>query len=179
MDVHDNSVRLWERAKKSQDEITGDKAMKCNSQPALNILRMFVERFVNSEIKTLRHDDSRGAEAKFRKFVKQGAEIIAVAAMHDVQSTLQTISMQFNYRLVARSGSPEIHRRCKVLLEAIAEVPAQSEAFIKRVEDTLAESRDRDKKNKEERAQEQREREEKGDYSGEARGAAQHVGGDA
>lgn len=172
MEVHDNTLRLWERAKKSRDEIIGEKALKANAAPALNILRLFVERFVNNEIKTLRHDDSKTAEAKFRKFVKQGAEIIAVAAMHDVQSTLQTISMQFNYRLVARSGSPEIHKRCKLLLEAISDVPMQSEAFIKRVEDSLLDSKDRDKKSKEERAKEQRDREAKGDLSGEAGAAA-------
>jgi len=173
MEVHDNTLRLWERAKKSRDEIVGEKAVKANSQPALNILRLFVERFVNNEIKTLRHDDTKGADTKFRKFVKQGAEIIAVAAMHDVQSTLQTISMQFNYRLVARSGSPEIHRRCKALLEAISEVPTQSEAFIRRVDETLLEAKDRDKKTKEERAKEQREREQKGDFSGEVGASGQ------
>jgi len=172
MEVHDNTVRLWDRAKKSRDEITVDKA-KSNAQPALNILRLFVERFVNNEIKMLRHDDAKGAEAKFRKFVRQGAEIISVAAMHDVQSTLQTISMQFNYRLVARSGSPEMHGKCKALLQAISEVPAQSEAFIKRIEDNLAENKEREKRSKEERAKEQKEREAKGDFSGEAQSAAQ------
>merc|ERR1711904_114441 len=105
--------------------------------PALNVLRMFVDRFVNSEVKTLRHDDTKGAEMKFRKFLKQGAEIIAVAAMHDVQATLSTLAMHFNYRLVARSGSPDVQRRCAALLEAVAEVPTKSEAFIKDVETAL------------------------------------------
>merc|ERR1719162_760258 len=54
MDVHDNTTRLWQKAKKARDEITGDKAIKANAQPALNILRQFVDRFVNTEIKTLR-----------------------------------------------------------------------------------------------------------------------------
>lgn len=27
MDVHDNTVRLWEKAKKSRDEIVGEKAL--------------------------------------------------------------------------------------------------------------------------------------------------------
>jgi len=171
MDVHDTCVRLWDRAKKSQDEITGDKAIRCNAQPALNILRMFVDRFVNSEIKTLRHDDTKGAEAKFRKFVKQGAEIIAVAALQDVQTTLSTVAMHFNYRLVARSGSAEMKARCAALLEAISEVPTQSEAFVKQVEDSLADQKDRDKAKKEQKAQEQKEREARGDLSGE-KGAA-------
>jgi len=172
MDVHDNTVRLWERAKKSKDEIVGEKARKVNSQPALNLLRMFVERFVNNEIKTLRHDDAKGADAKFRKFIRQGAEIIAVAAMHDVQSTLQTISMQFNYRLVARSGSQEMQGRCQALLQAVSEVPLQCERFLKRIEETLADNKDRDKMSKEERALAQREREAKGDFGGEAKGPA-------
>mmetsp|Transcript_28316 Transcript_28316/g.81260 ORF Transcript_28316/g.81260 Transcript_28316/m.81260 type:complete len:595 (-) Transcript_28316:64-1848(-) len=167
MDVHDNCVRLWERAKKSRDEITGDKSIRCNSQPAMNILRMFVDRFVNNEIKTLRHDDTKGAEAKFRKFVKQGAEIIAVAAMQDVQGTLSTVAMHFNYRLVARSGSADIKSRCTALLEAISEVPTQSEAFIKRVEDSLATAKDREKARKEAKAKEQAEREARGDLGGE------------
>jgi len=115
MDVHDTVVRLWERANKSIDEIVGDKSIKSNAQPALNILRLFVDRFVTSEIKTLRHDDVRGAETKFRKFLKQGAEIIAVAALHDVQTTLSTIAMNFNYRLVARSGSPDIKKQVRCL----------------------------------------------------------------
>jgi len=168
MEVHDNTVRLWERAKKSKDEIVGEKAIKANAQPALNILRMFVERFVNNEIKLLRHDDVKGADAKFRKFVKQGSEIIAVAAIHDVQSTLQTIAMQFNYKLVARSGSKEINAKCQALLQAVADVPVQCEAFMKRLEDNLSEARDREKKSKEERAREQKEREARGDFSGEA-----------
>ncbi|CAK0832634.1 unnamed protein product [Prorocentrum cordatum] len=168
MDVHDNTVRLWEKAKKSKDEITGDKDIKCNSQPALNILRQFVDRFVNNEIKTLRYDDAKGAEAKLRKFLKQGTEIIAVAAMHDVQATLTTIAMHFNYRLVARSRSPDIKNRCAALLDAISEVPVRSEAFLKQVEDSLAGQKDRDKRAKEERAQAQREREAKGDLGGEA-----------
>mmetsp|Transcript_36818 Transcript_36818/g.99623 ORF Transcript_36818/g.99623 Transcript_36818/m.99623 type:complete len:590 (-) Transcript_36818:283-2052(-) len=171
MDTHDNCVRLWERAKKSRDEITGEKSIRCNPQPAMNILRMFVDRFVTSEIKTLRHDDTKGAEAKFRKFVKQGAEIIAVAAMQDVQTTLSTVAMHFNYRLVARSGSAEIKSRCSALLEAISEVPTQSEAFIKRVEDSLATGADREKARKEARAKEQQEREARGDLGGEQGGA--------
>jgi len=169
MDVHDNCVRLWERAKKSRDEITGEKSIRCNPQPAMNILRLFVDRFVNSEIKTLRHDDVKGAEAKFRKFVKQGAEIIAVAAMQDVQSTLSTVAMHFNYRLVARSGSAEVKNRCASLLEAISEVPTQSEAFIKRVEDMLATAKDREKARKEARAKRQAE--------GEAAAQQQQAGG--
>jgi len=172
MDVHDNTVRIWERAKKWKDEITGDKALKTNSQPALNILRMFVDRFVNSEIKTLRHDDVRGAESKFRKFVKQGAEIIAVAALQDVQATLSTIAMNFNYRLVARTGSAEMKNKCSALLEAVSEVPVQAEAFIKGLEDRIADAKDREKKDKEERAKEQKEREARGDLSGEAGGQA-------
>ena len=34
------------------------------------------------------HDDTRGAEAKLRKFLKQGAEILCVAALADVQAIL-------------------------------------------------------------------------------------------
>lgn len=168
MEVHDNTVRLWERAKKSRDEIVGEKYLKSTSRRALNILRMFVDRFVNNEIKTLRHDDTRGAEAKFRKFLKQGAEIIAVAAMQDVQATLSTVSMHFNYRIVSRSGSVELKNRCSALLEAIAEIPTQCESFIKQVEDTLAVARGRDISEKEARAKQQREREQRGDFSGDA-----------
>lgn len=173
MDVHDNTVKLWERAKKSQSEIVGDKALKCNAQPSLNILRMFVDRFVNSEIKTLRHDDTKGADAKFRKFIKQGAEIIAVAAMQDVQSTLSTIAVFFNYKLVARSGSAEVKNKCAALLEAVAEVPTQAEAFIKRVEDALADVKENALARKLAKAKEQQERAARGDLSGEAGGAQQ------
>jgi len=168
MDVHDTVVRLWERANKSIDEIVGDKSIKSNAQPALNILRLFVDRFVTSEIKTLRHDDVRGAETKFRKFLKQGAEIIAVAALHDVQTTLSTIAMNFNYRLVARSGSPEIKNRCAALLEAIADVPTMAESFLKNVRDKLAESRESEKHEKQEKAARQKAKEARGDFSGEA-----------
>jgi len=168
MDVHDNTAKMWQRAKKSRDEITGDKAMKANAQPALNILRQFVDRFVNSEIKTLRHDDTKGAESKFRKFMKQGAEIIAVAAMLDVHATCSTIAMNFNYRIVARSGSAEMRQRCAALLEAIAEVPLQAEAFIKHLDDSLLNQQDNDRKRKEEKAAAQKEREAKGDFRGEA-----------
>lgn len=168
MDAHDNTVRVWDRARKAKEEIIGDKCIKSNPQPALNLLRMFVDRFVTSEIKTLRHDDSKGAEAKFRKFLKQGAEIIAVAALADVQATLSTIAMHFNYRLVARSGSAEIKNKCAALLEAIAEVPLFAESFIKEVEMSIMEQKDRDRKRKEERAEAQRAREAAGDYSGDA-----------
>jgi len=168
MDVHDNTVRLWTRAKKARDEITGDKSIKGNAQPALNILRQFVDRFVNTEVKTLRADDVKGAEAKFRKFVKQGAEIIAVAAMQDVQSTLSTLAMNFNYRIVARSGSAEMQKRCADLLEAVSEVPTKVDAFIKYVEDSLADQKERDRRRKEDRAAAQREREAKGDFRGDA-----------
>jgi len=168
MEAHDNTVRLWERAKKSRDEIIGEKYLKSDSRRALNILRMFVDRFVNSEIKTLRHDDARGAEAKFRKFLKQGAEIIAVAAIQDVQATLSTISMHFNYRIVSRSGSVELKNRCSALLEAIAEIPTQCESFMKKVEDTLAVARGREISGKEARAKQQRERQQRGDFSGDA-----------
>ena len=34
------------------------------------------------------HDDTRGAEAKLRKFLKQGAEILCVSALADVQALL-------------------------------------------------------------------------------------------
>eukprot|EP00930_Biecheleria_cincta_P086345 TRINITY_DN75654_c0_g1_i1.p1 TRINITY_DN75654_c0_g1~~TRINITY_DN75654_c0_g1_i1.p1 ORF type:complete len:604 (+),score=159.61 TRINITY_DN75654_c0_g1_i1:241-1812(+) len=168
MDVHDNTVRLWERAKKSQNEITGEKALKSNAQPSLNILRLFVDRFVNNEIKTLRHDDTKGAEAKLRKFLKQGAEILAVAALTDAQSTLATLAMHFNYRLVARSGSPQIKERCAALLEAVAEVPRLAEEFVKRLEAEVADQKDRDKRRKEERAAEQKRKEARGDFSGDS-----------
>ncbi|CAE8626485.1 unnamed protein product [Polarella glacialis] len=168
MDVHDNSVRLWERARKSKDEIVGEKALKCNAQPVLNILRLFVDRFVSSEIKTLRHDDVKGAEAKLRKFVKQGAEILAVAALSDVQATLATLAMHFNYRLIARSGSAEIREKCAALLEAVGEVPRQAEALIQRVENGLADQKDRDRQRKEQQAADQRQREARGDFGGEA-----------
>ena len=39
------------------------------------------------------HDDTRGAEAKLRKFLKQGAEILCVAALADVQALLGGFSM--------------------------------------------------------------------------------------
>jgi hypothetical protein len=168
MEVHDNTVRLWTRAKKARDEITGEKAIKGNAQPALNILRQFVDRFVTTEVKTLRADDVKGAEAKFRKFVKQGAEIIAVAAMQDVQSTLSTLAMNFNYRIVARSGSAEMKNRCADLLEAVSDVPTKVDAFIKHVEDALADQKERDRRRKEEKAASQREREAKGDFRGDA-----------
>lgn len=168
MEVHDNTVRIWQRAKKAQEEIVGEKTLKANAQPALNILRQFVDRFVNNEVKTLRHDDKKGADAKFRKFLKQGAEIISVAAMHDVQSTLSTVAMHFNYRIVARSGSPEMKEKCASLLEAISEVPAKAEAFIKELEDSLSDQKERDKRRKEEKAAEQKKREARGDLSGEA-----------
>jgi len=168
MDVHDNATKMWQRAKKARDEITGDKSIKANAQPALNILRQFVDRFVNTEIKTLRHDDTKGAESKFRKFVKQGAEIIAVAAMLDEHATCSTIAMNFNYRIVARSGSVEMRNRCSALLEAIAEVPLKAEAFIKDLEDSLSDQKERDRKNKEERAAAQKSREAKGDFRGDA-----------
>eukprot|EP00927_Polykrikos_kofoidii_P078263 TRINITY_DN7510_c0_g1_i4.p1 TRINITY_DN7510_c0_g1~~TRINITY_DN7510_c0_g1_i4.p1 ORF type:complete len:709 (-),score=156.83 TRINITY_DN7510_c0_g1_i4:174-2300(-) len=168
MDVHDNITRLWSRAKKAKDEIVGDKAVKLNSQPAVNVLRVFVDRFVSHEIKTLRHDDARGAEAKFRKFVHQGAEIIAVAAAHDVQATLSTVAMNFNFRICGRSGSAEVHEKCKALLEAIAEIPTSAEAFLKDLDDSLAAAQDLDRREKEERAAKQREREAAGDYSGDA-----------
>lgn len=168
MDVHDNTTRLWERAKKSRDEITGDKAIKCNAQPALNILRQFVERFVNTEVKTLRHDDAKGAESKFRKFIKQGAEIIAVAAMLDEHATCSTIAMNFNYRIVARSGSAEIKKKCAALLEAVADVPLKADAFIKELEDTLANQKDNDRKRKEAKAAAQKQRESKGNFGGDA-----------
>jgi len=166
IDAHDNTVRLWEKAKKSRDEIVGDKAIKSNAQPALNLFRSFVERFVSSEIKSLRHDDAKGAEAKFRKFVKQGAEIMAIAAMQDVQATLSTLATSFNYRLVARSGSADVQRRCAALLEAVSEVPVRVEAFLKQLDDSLAESKERERREKEARAAAQREREAKGDFSG-------------
>lgn len=175
MDVHDNITRLWERAKKSRDDIVGEKAIKSNAQPALNILRAFVDRFVANEIKSLRHDDVKGAEAKFRKFVRQGAEILAVSAMSDVQATLSTVAMHFNYRIVARSGSAEIKQRCAALLEAISDVPARAEAFLKELEDSLAEAGERQKRRKEDKAKAQREREAKGNYSGDA-GEAQQGG---
>eukprot|EP00933_Yihiella_yeosuensis_P044656 TRINITY_DN39920_c0_g1_i1.p1 TRINITY_DN39920_c0_g1~~TRINITY_DN39920_c0_g1_i1.p1 ORF type:complete len:414 (-),score=142.61 TRINITY_DN39920_c0_g1_i1:106-1347(-) len=171
MDVHDNSVRLWERAKKSRDELSGDKALRSNSQPALQILRLFVDRFVQNEIKTLRHDDTKGAEAKLRKFLKQGAEILAVAALSDVQSTLSTLAMHFNYRLVARSGSAEIREKCAALLEAVGEVPRQAEAFLEQIERSIQEQKDRDRARKEHKAAEQREREARGDFGGEASAA--------
>merc|ERR1719282_316199 len=31
----------------------------CDTQPALNMFRTFVDRFVNNEIKTLKHDDTK------------------------------------------------------------------------------------------------------------------------
>jgi len=176
MDVHDNTTRLWERAKKSRDEITGDKAIKCNAQPALRILRQFVERFVNTEVKTLRHDDAKGAESKFRKFIKQGAEIIAVAAMLDEHATCSTIAMNFNYRIVARSGSPEIKRKCAALLEAVADVPLKVDAFIKELEDMLANQKDNDRKRKEAKAAAQKQRESRGDFGGDAADAERQGG---
>ncbi|CAK9009461.1 unnamed protein product [Durusdinium trenchii] len=168
MEVHDNTVRLWEKAKKSRDEIVGEKALKTNAQPALNILRLFVDRFVASEIKTLRHDDTRGAEAKLRKFLKQGAEILCVAALADVQATLSTLAMHFNYRLIARSGSPEIKNRCAALLEAVGEVPRNVESFLQQMEADLADQKERDLRRKEERAAAQRRREARGDFGGDA-----------
>lgn len=168
MDVHDNTTRLWQKAKKARDEITGDKAIKANAQPALNILRQFVDRFVNTEIKTLRHDDTKGADAKFRKFLKQGAEIIAVAAMLDEHATCSTIAMNFNYRIAARSGSAEMKQKCAALLEAVAEVPAKADAFIKDLEDSLSDQKEHDRRRKEEKAAAQKVREAKGDFSGEA-----------
>eukprot|EP00438_Fugacium_kawagutii_P019868 Skav227963 [mRNA] locus=scaffold146:751217:774291:- [translate_table: standard] len=165
MDVHDNTVRLWEKAKKSRDEIIGEKALKANAQPALNILRLFVERFVANEIKTLRHWGYKGCLAGW------------------VGWTLSTLAMHFNYRLVARSGSPEswipgeIQSKCAALLEAVGEVPQTVEQFLQRLEADLADQkaqrdtrirRDRDKRRKEQRAAAQKAREAKGDFSGDA-----------
>ena len=47
------------------------------------------------------HDDTRGAEAKLRKFLKQGAEILCVAALADVQASL---SLAFSWRRRLRVG---------------------------------------------------------------------------
>jgi len=171
MDMHDNVTRLWAKAKKSQGEIGSEKSLSSNPQPALNILRTFVDRFVQNEVKNLRHDDARGAELKFRKFVKQGAEILAVAALHDVNTTLSTVAMHFNYRIVARSGSADMKAKCAALLEAIAEVPSQADVFLRNIENSLAEHQDRDKRRKEAAAAAQRGREERGDLGGENAGS--------
>eukprot|EP00928_Gymnodinium_smaydae_P078780 TRINITY_DN62857_c0_g1_i1.p1 TRINITY_DN62857_c0_g1~~TRINITY_DN62857_c0_g1_i1.p1 ORF type:complete len:794 (+),score=191.48 TRINITY_DN62857_c0_g1_i1:58-2439(+) len=171
IDAHDNAVRLWERARKARDTIVGDKAIKSNPQPALNLLRSFVDRFVKSEINNLRHGPSKDAEMKLRKFVQQGAEIIAVAAIADVQTTLQTIAMSFNYRIVARTGSAEIKRLCTLLLEAISDVPVQAEALLRRADDALADAKERERRSKEERAAAQRAREARGDFGGDASAA--------
>merc|ERR1719428_2009406 len=117
---------------------------------------MYVERFVKNEIRNLSHGDDLAAEVRFKKFVKQGAEIIAVAAMLDVQTTLQIIAMQVNYRLVARSGSASVQEKCAALLEAIAEVPTQAERFIKEVDMEFAEAAESSKRGKEEKAERQR-----------------------
>merc|ERR1712176_957567 len=126
----------------------------------------------NSEVKPLRHGDTKGAEAKFKKFLQQGAEIIAIAAVADVQTTLSTIAMHFNYRIAARSGSADIKNKCDLLLEAIADVPVRSEELLKELQNALAAGRENEKKAKEDRAARQRERETKGDYSGDVASAS-------
>ena len=113
-----------------------------------------------------------------------------MAALADVQATLSTLAMHFNYRLVARSGSPDpwlhhaqrsfrgclslvpsvqdIKNKCAALLEAVGEVPQLAEQFLQQMEADLADQKDRDKRRKERMAAEQREREARGDFSGEA-----------
>ncbi|CAE8659170.1 unnamed protein product, partial [Polarella glacialis] len=61
-----------------------------------------------------------------------------------------------------------IREKCAALLEAVGEVPRQAEALIQRVENGLADQKDRDRQRKEQQAADQRQREARGDFGGEA-----------
>ncbi|CAE8602332.1 unnamed protein product [Polarella glacialis] len=152
-DLHESALRVWERARKAQQELVGvgAKSAKPSSHPPLVALRTFVQRFASRDIAKLRDGDASAAEAAILRFVNRGAEVLAVAAASDLQATLATLAMHFNFALLARSGPvPSVQRRCAALLEAVSEMPAAAESFLGKLEDLIAGQRERDRKLKEE-----------------------------
>jgi len=128
-EMHDCMVRCWESSQNSRAEM-GDSHDAPDPQVAMNMLRMFIDRFVASEIDPVKDMDNKVAEAKLQKFVKQGAEIIAVAAAVDMEAALSTLALHFNCRLLSRNCSEALKAKCAVLLEAAAWVQVQVGDFL-------------------------------------------------
>mmetsp|Transcript_46349 Transcript_46349/g.91888 ORF Transcript_46349/g.91888 Transcript_46349/m.91888 type:complete len:681 (-) Transcript_46349:246-2288(-) len=128
-EMHDSMVRCWESSRNSRAEM-GESPEAPDPQTAMNMLRMFIDRFVASEIEPFKVMENTVAEAKLQKFVKQGAEIIAVAAAVDMESALSTLALHFNCRLLSRNCNEVLKSKCAVLLEAAAWVPVQVGDFL-------------------------------------------------
>jgi len=151
LEMHESAVHIWDQAGMAKNRVMGDSATP-RPQPALNALRNFVSAFVASEVSTLPLGCTpSAAEATLQKFVRKGAEIVAVAAMANVQATLATLAMQLNHPLLGRCGyASEVGSRCAVLLEAVSDVHIKAAELLKELEMSIAMRSDRDEEKKEE-----------------------------
>merc|ERR1719265_311502 len=130
--AHRSIVQLWEETKTTINEIRSGKAAQGDPQEVLHVLRTFVMTFVNNELIACLRDGGAGAtvEERLGGFAKTGAEIIAVSAAVDPQSTHQILSTHLGSFVVAHGFSPEARRMYASLLWATTQVREQANAML-------------------------------------------------
>ena len=147
--LHDDAVDLWKRATEAQQQLEYKsgvtlrlrlKTASGGAPPCLDLLRRHVDGF-SSEVGLLAPGNAP-AERLFCRFLRQGIELLAAAALADAPGALSLVAMHFTGPLVQAARKfgpcPSLERRCQALLRSLAEVPDKLESFLSSLQEGLA-----------------------------------------
>lgn len=131
--AHSVVTRIWHSIQRARDEITNNSetavaggGTSTSSQEALKLLQSYSQEFGRAyhhgNAATCDEERAHQAAAKLHKFLRLGAEVVALAAMADPNSAHTLISTHIGLTLVAHCDSSRIHRRCAMLLDSTLKV---------------------------------------------------------
>ncbi|CAE7853857.1 unnamed protein product [Symbiodinium microadriaticum] len=147
--LHDDAVELWKRATEAQQQLECKsgvtlrlrlKTASGGAPPCLDLLRRHVDSF-SDEVGLLAPGQAP-AERLFCRFLRQGIELLAAAALADAPGALSLVAMYFTVPLVQAARKfgpcPSLERRCQALLRSLAEVPDKLDSFLNSMQEGLA-----------------------------------------
>ncbi|CAE7209447.1 unnamed protein product [Symbiodinium sp. CCMP2592] len=147
--LHDDAVDLWKRATEAQQQLECKsgvtlrlrlKKASGGAPPCLDLLRRHVDGF-SSEVGLLAPGNAP-AERLFCRFLRQGIELLAAAALADAPGALSLVAMHFTGPLVQAARKfgpcPSLERRCQALLRSLSEVPEKLDSFLSSLQEGLA-----------------------------------------
>eukprot|EP00929_Paragymnodinium_shiwhaense_P022848 TRINITY_DN14472_c0_g1_i1.p1 TRINITY_DN14472_c0_g1~~TRINITY_DN14472_c0_g1_i1.p1 ORF type:complete len:605 (-),score=135.04 TRINITY_DN14472_c0_g1_i1:318-2132(-) len=140
--LHDQTIALWEKANAAQKQLSAGSASRKQGAPAMSLLQKLVSGF-SIEIECIPRTPAApmAAERILYKFVRQGLEVLTVAALIDVAGTVAQVAMQLTGPLLQTAKRvrpcPQLERRCQALLAALGDVPKACEAFLGNIRERL------------------------------------------
>jgi len=140
--LHEQTIRFWERAKTAELQLNEGYGTKSQNASILAQLHHLVDDLATG-IKSLPQGiaAATAGERLLCRLLRRGVDILAASSLVDATATVAHVSLSFVGPLLETvrdcGPCPRLELRCRLLLRALAEVPAAFENFMKTVGEGL------------------------------------------